>query len=159
MENSNKFKGVLFTYYAHFYNMKYKSQVYPECVCEFSAQKLKIPPTDHLLYHFENGYFEWKQKHANFFFKRDPIMLFHFLNFSKCVVCMFGHKKFPLNISLVLHRVSTLVWEKLFFPIQSRSYNCTSIGSCRIEKRTNARRWHASQWLCSPPKWEVCLAI
>ncbi len=66
MENSNKFKGVLFTYYAHFYNMKSKSQVYPECVCEFSAQKLKIPPTDHLLYHFENGYFEWKQKHAIF---------------------------------------------------------------------------------------------
>ncbi len=22
-----------------------------------------------------------------------PIMLFHFLNFSPCVVCMFGHKK------------------------------------------------------------------
>ncbi len=72
-------------------------------------------------------------------FKRDPIMLFHFLNFSQCVVSMFGHKKFPFDISLILRRVSTLVWEKLFFPIQSRSYNCTSIGSCRIEKRTNAR--------------------
>ncbi len=23
-------------------------------------------PTDHLLYHFENAYFEWKQKHAVF---------------------------------------------------------------------------------------------
>ncbi len=29
---------------------------------------------------------------------------------------------------------------------QLRSYNCTSIGSCRIKKRTNARRWHASKW-------------
>ncbi len=26
--------------------------------------QLKIPPIDHLLYHFENAHFEWKQKHA-----------------------------------------------------------------------------------------------
>ncbi len=44
--------------------MKYKSQVHPECVCEVSAQKLKISPQ--ILYHFENDYFEWKQKHAIF---------------------------------------------------------------------------------------------
>ncbi len=33
--------------------------------------QLKVP-TDHLLYYFENAYFEWKQKHTDFracFFK------------------------------------------------------------------------------------------
>ncbi len=46
---------------------------------------------------------------------------------------------FPFNISLVLRRVLTLYGEKLFFLFnwslfQSRSYNCTPIGSCRIKK-------------------------
>ncbi len=48
--------------------------------------------------------------------------------------------------------------------IQSRSYDCTLIGSSRIKKWTDPRRWRASQWLFSqwlfsPPKWEGHLAM
>ncbi len=48
------------------------------------------------------------------------------------------------------------VWEKLFFPLQlklisiTQFNNCTFIGSSRIKKLTNPRRWRASQWLFSP---------
>ncbi len=35
------------------------SRVSPECVREVSAQN-----TPRIIYHFENAYFEWKQKHA-----------------------------------------------------------------------------------------------
>ncbi len=43
--------------------------------------------------------------------------------------------------------IFTLHWS-LF---QSRSYNCTWLIHARWNKRTNPRRWRASQWLCSPP--------
>ncbi len=50
------------TYYAHFYNI-YASGVPSEvCLWSFSWKY----PTDNLLYHFENAYFEWKQKRAVF---------------------------------------------------------------------------------------------
>ncbi len=50
------------TYYAHFYNI-YASGVPSEvCLWSFSWKY----PTDNLLYHFENAYFEWKQKRAIF---------------------------------------------------------------------------------------------
>ncbi len=70
------------------------------------------------------------------------LLIFH----SHCVEyrCLYGKKHFP-----------PFYWS-LF---QSRSYNCTSIVLCRIKKRTNAQWWRASQWLCSPPKWEGRLAI
>ncbi len=60
-----------------------------------------------------------------------------------------GKIKFPFEITLVLRR-ETLYREKYVFLFQSRSYNCTLIGSSRIEKWTNPRWWRASQWLFSP---------
>ncbi len=36
---------------------------------------------------------------------------------------------------------------------QPRNYNCMWLDRVRWKKRTNQRRWRASLWLCSPPKW------
>ncbi len=36
-------------------------------------------------------------------YHRGPIMLFHFVNFSQCVVCMFGHKKIYKVTNLKVH--------------------------------------------------------
>ncbi len=33
-------------------------------------------------------------------------MLFHFLNFSQCVVCMFGHKKIYKITNLKVHSIT-----------------------------------------------------
>ncbi len=52
-------------------------------------------------------------------------MLFHFLNFSQCVVCMFGHKKYlqsykyqsPLQKSLFKNYNERLVWTTLFLRV------------------------------------------
>ncbi len=61
---------------------------------------------------------------------------------------------FPFDISLVLRRVSTPSMGKTIFFLfnwslfQSRSYNCTWLVRVGLKKRTNARRWRASLWLC-----------
>ncbi len=49
--------------YAHFYNTVCRSL---RCAQNVSVKFQLKNPTDHLLYQFENDYFEWKQKHAVF---------------------------------------------------------------------------------------------
>ncbi len=60
-----------------------------------------------------------------FYFKRRPIMLFHFLNFSQCVECMFGHKTIYKVTNLKVHSKGRyLVFKKSLF----KNYNEGSFG-------------------------------
>ncbi len=67
-------------------------------------------------------------------------MLFHFLNFSQCVVCMFGHKKIYKVTNLKVHskgRYFFFFFKSLFKNYHERLIWTTALfsGVCDITKR------------------------
>ncbi len=75
-------------------------------------------------------------------------MLFHFLNFSQCVVCMFGHKKtYKVTNLKVYSKGRYLVFKKSLF----KNYNewlvwTTKLFSCICDVTKNKSRIQKFEW-------------